>query len=68
MPPLSEFIPHRELPPARYCADCKAQLSSFNETSTCWQCDPTWLPHESYIGKVLHDQIGDAIDRILAGT
>lgn len=42
MAPFDTFIPHRESGEHRYCASCKADLASKNETEMCWQCGGTW--------------------------
>ena len=38
---LAEWVPHREDLPVRYC-DCGTLLSTGNETTSCWACDPAW--------------------------
>lgn len=58
----AEWVPHREQTPVRQCSECKALLSTGNETSECWQCGGTWDATESRLGVL----IGEAIDRILA--
>lgn len=40
MCPLTEYEPHRERLPIRYCSDCSCLLASDNETDTCSPCDP----------------------------
>lgn len=42
MTPLTEFIPHREDVPTRFCASCRAVLSSGNLMNECWPCCGTW--------------------------
>ena len=42
MPTLAEFTPHRESGEHRYCAGCRADLASRNETELCWRCGRTW--------------------------
>lgn len=33
---LTEYTPHRETEPVRFCADCGCLLTSVNETERCW--------------------------------
>lgn len=61
---LSDFIPHRECLPLRYCEECNAILSTGNETDTCSPCVNGWgrynvLWHQDF-GNALADFLADA--------
>lgn len=42
MCPLTEYQPHREQLPVRYCFNCGTLLSSANTTAACFPCGG-WL-------------------------
>jgi hypothetical protein len=71
MPPLTEYLPHRQVLPRRRCAECEVLLSSMNDTDTCWACDPRWSEPTAFrddrpLPKYVTDALMDAIGEMLA--
>lgn len=69
MASLTEYLPHRQVLPRRYCTGCSALLTSFNETSTCDPCERGWadpLLADGPLPQWVKDSLMDAVGEMLA--